>query len=155
MFSIRYISITMRIFYIDWQQHWECDWTTNIGANAHGKRTVSAKQHNCQTWQLGFQWHQRGIELVFRSLDCHNATVSQWDHFFAATFVFVVWNFTKLIWEGGGALSSSVFIFWCLVLRYLDRRGYFDVSNVALVFVYMKGTIVLCPWVPWKADLYI
>ena len=21
----------MPIFYIDWQQHWECDWTVNIG----------------------------------------------------------------------------------------------------------------------------
>ena len=34
----------MRIFYIDWQQHWECDRPINIGANAHGKRTVSTKQ---------------------------------------------------------------------------------------------------------------
>ena len=34
----------MRIFYIDWQQDLECDRTMNIGANAHGKRTVSTKQ---------------------------------------------------------------------------------------------------------------
>ena len=34
----------MQIFYIDWQQHWECDRTMNIGANAHGERTVSTKQ---------------------------------------------------------------------------------------------------------------
>ena len=35
----------MRIFYIDWQQHWECDRTMNIGANAHGgERTVSNNQ---------------------------------------------------------------------------------------------------------------
>ena len=27
----------MRIVYIDYQQHWECDRTMNIGANAHGK----------------------------------------------------------------------------------------------------------------------
>ena len=34
----------MQIFYIDWQQHWECDQTMNIGVNANGKRTVSTKQ---------------------------------------------------------------------------------------------------------------
>ena len=34
---MHYISIMMRIFYIDWQQHWECDLTMNICANAHGK----------------------------------------------------------------------------------------------------------------------
>ena len=31
----------MQIFYIDWQQHWESDRTMNIGANAHGERTLS------------------------------------------------------------------------------------------------------------------
>ena len=30
----------MRIFYIDWQQHWECDWTMNIG-----------DQQNSHKWQ--------------------------------------------------------------------------------------------------------
>ena len=44
MLSIHYISIMMRIFYIDWEQHWECDRTMNIGANAHGEWTVSTKQ---------------------------------------------------------------------------------------------------------------
>ena len=34
----------MQIFYIDWQQHWTYDRTTNIGANAHDKRAVSTKQ---------------------------------------------------------------------------------------------------------------
>ena len=34
----------MQIFYIDWQQHWECYQTMNIGVNANGKRTVSTKQ---------------------------------------------------------------------------------------------------------------
>ena len=44
MLSILYVSIIMQFFYINWQQHWECDRTMNIGANAHGKRTVSTKQ---------------------------------------------------------------------------------------------------------------
>ena len=34
----------MRIFYIDWQEHWECDRTVNIGANAYGEWTISTKQ---------------------------------------------------------------------------------------------------------------
>ena len=40
---MHYISIMMRIFYIDCQQHWECDQTMNIGANAHDEWTVSTK----------------------------------------------------------------------------------------------------------------
>ena len=74
MLLIHYISIMMQIFYIDWHQHWECDRTMNIGANAHGKWMVSNKTatsdrlNHC--WPLGFQWHRRGIELIFKSLDC-------------------------------------------------------------------------------------
>ena len=34
----------MKIFYIDWQQHWKYDRTMNIGANARDKRVVSTKQ---------------------------------------------------------------------------------------------------------------
>ena len=34
----------MRIFYIDKQQHWECDRTMNLDTYAHGERTVSTKQ---------------------------------------------------------------------------------------------------------------
>ena len=44
MLSIRYVSVMMRIFYIDWQQHWEYERTMNICVNAHGERTVSTKQ---------------------------------------------------------------------------------------------------------------
>ena len=39
----------MQIFYIDWQQHWECDQTMNIGVNANGKRTVSTKYTRFQS----------------------------------------------------------------------------------------------------------
>ena len=34
-------------------------------------------------WQLGFQWHRRGIELVFKSLDCFTKRL-----FHTATFFF-------------------------------------------------------------------
>ena len=78
--------------------------------------------------RLGFQWHRKGIELVFKS------------------YVFVVWNFTRLITRlkrvffscfflsrfGGGALSSNVFTI-CAVYWSLGRRGYFGDSNVVIV----------------------
>ena len=152
MISIHYVSIMMQIFYIDWQQHWECDRTMNIGANAHGKRTVSTKQPQLTDldlrWQLGFQWHRRGIELVFKSLDCftkrlfHSATIFLLLHMMHLLFetspgwlpgwrVFLFW-FLFLPRFGGGALSSNVFTI-CAVYWFLGRRGYFGVSNVALV----------------------
>ena len=75
-------------------EYWcKCTWRTN-GIN---KTATSDRLHDLR-WQLGFQWHRGGIELVFKSLDCftkwlfHSATI-----FFAATYVFVVWNFTRLI----------------------------------------------------------
>ena len=135
MLSIHYISIMMQIFCIDWQQHWECDWTMSIGANAHGKRTVSTKQHNWQTWQLGFQWQQKSIELVFKTLDCftmrliHSATIFVllnmfflletspgwllgWRGFFAGGGV----GMGGLPRFGGEALISNVLTIWCRIL---------------------------------------
>ena len=144
MLSTHYVSIMMPIFYIDWQQHWGCHRTVNIGdqQNSHKLRT------SVEPWQLGFQWHRRGIELVFKSLDCftkrlfHTATF-----FFAATYVFVVWNFTRLITRlkrffffffnldlvGEHSWCSSNVFTICAVYRSLGRRGYFGVSNVVLV----------------------
>ena len=77
----------MRIFYIDWQQHWKYYRTMNIGANAHGKRAVSTLKTATSDrldlrWQLGLQWHRIGIELVLQVPKLfHNATVSQCNHF--------------------------------------------------------------------------
>ena len=77
----------MRIFYVDWQQHWKYDRTMNIGANAHGKRAVSTLKTVTSDrldlrWQLGFQWHRIGRELVLQVPRLfHNATVSQCEHF--------------------------------------------------------------------------
>ena len=89
----------MRIFYIDWQLHWKYDRTMNIGANAHGKRAVSTLKTVTSDrldlrWQLDFQWHRIGMELVLQVPRLfHNATVSQCEHY---VHVFVVWNFTRL-----------------------------------------------------------
>ena len=77
----------MRIFYIDWQQHWKYDRTMNIGANAHGKQAVSTLKTVTSDrldlrWQLGFQWHRIGMELVLQVPRLfHDATVSQCEHF--------------------------------------------------------------------------
>ena len=152
MLSIHNVSIMMRIFYIDWQQHWECDRTMNIGANAHGERTVSTKQPQVwQTWPpltVGLPvtseryWASFQVTRLF-----HKASVSRCDHFFAAAYVFVVWNFTRLItrlkrffclffftsiWWGSTQLQR---IYYLRVYWSLGRRGYFGVSNVALVVV--------------------
>ena len=86
MLSIHYISIMMRIFYIDWQQHWECDRTMNIGANAHGERTVSTKQPqmtDLTPLTIGLPvtseryWASFQVTRLF-----HKVTVSKCDHFF-------------------------------------------------------------------------
>ena len=113
MLSIHYVSIMMRIFYIEWQQHWECDRTMNIGANAHGERTVSTKQPQVwQTWPpltVGLPvtseryWASFQVTRLF-----HKSTVSQCDHFFAAAYVFVVWNFTRIITR-----LKSFFVLFC------------------------------------------
>ena len=152
----------MRIFYIDWQQHWECDRTMNIGDQQ--------KSHKWQTsvdqLTVGFQWHRRCIELVFKSLDCftkrlfHTATIfccnicicclklHQADH--------KVEEFVFLPRFGGGALSSDVFTI-CAVYWSLCHRGYYGVSNVVLVYLvrglwlcntlYCSGNIVSPKWI--------
>ena len=78
MLSIHYVSIMMRIFYIDWQQHWECDRTMNIG-----------DQQNSHKWQTSVD--QLTVGLPVTSEKCwasfqvtrlfHKATVSHCNHF--------------------------------------------------------------------------
>ena len=46
-------------------EYWcKCTWRTN-GINKTAKSDTLDLR-----WQLGFQWHRGGIELVFKSLDC-------------------------------------------------------------------------------------
>ena len=136
-----HVSMMMRIFYIDWQQHWECDRTINIGANAHGKRTVSTKQPQLtdltsvsplvghpvtseRYWacfQVTRLFHSATIFCCYICICClklHRADY-QVEGFFLPRF-------------GWGPLSSNVFTI-CAVYWSLGRRGYFGVSNVALV----------------------
>ena len=142
MLSIHSVSIMMRIFYIDWKQHWKYDRTMNIGANAHGKRAVSTLKIATGDrldlrWQLGFQWHGIGIELVLQVPRLfHSATIFCC---YICTCICclklhrVGEGFFNSIWWG--PLSSNVFTI-CAVYWSLGRRGYFGVSNVALVYMY-------------------
>ena len=138
----------MRIFYIDWQQYWKYDRTMNIGANAHGKRAVSTLKIATSDrldlrWQLGFQWHGIGIELILQVPRLfHNATVSQCDHFLLLHMYMYLLFESSPGWRGfffnsiwWGPLSSNVFTI-CAVYWSLGRRGYFGVSNVVLVQYY-------------------
>ena len=112
MLSIHYVSIMMRIFYIVWQQHWECDRTMNIGANAHGERTVSTKQPQVTDLTSVDSWASSDTRKVLSYFSSH-LTVSQSDYitvrpfYFASTYVFVVWNFTRLLTR----LKSFVVVF--------------------------------------------
>ena len=121
MLSIHYISVMMWIFYIDRQQYWKCDWNVNIGTNAHhGKRTVSTKQPRVTDLTVGFQWYQRGIEVVCKSLDCFTVwLVSQCDHF-------VSLHQADYENEGGGAQLQCIY-YSMLHTELEDRQGYFDV----------------------------
>ena len=64
-------------------EYWcKCTWRTN-GIN----KTATSDRLDLR-WQLGFQWHRRGIELVFKSLDCftkwlfHSATIFLLSHMY-------------------------------------------------------------------------
>ena len=152
MLSRHYVSIMKRIFYIDWQQHWECDWTMNIGANAHDERMVSLNQPQVTYLTTVGNWASSDIGEVLTWFSSHY-TVSQCDcftvwPFFAATYIFVVWNLPRSRFFGG-ALSSNVFgaVYWSL-----GHRGYFGVSNVVLVLfsgnseqIFMKFSWYLGP----------
>ena len=101
---MHYVSIVMRIFYIDTQQYWKCHWTMDIGANAHGKRTVSTKQPQV-TVRLE-SWASNDIGKV-SSKFLHHQTISQCDCFIVRPFLAA----TKQLYEW---FSPSVRPFFCL-----------------------------------------
>ena len=123
----------MRIFYIDWQQYWKYDRTMNIGANAHGKRAVSTLKIATSDrldlrWQLGFQWHGIGIELILPSPYLvprlfHNETVSQCDHFLLLHMYMYLLFESSPGWRGffltqfGGGHSAPMYL---LFVPYTD-----------------------------------
>ena len=137
-------------------EHWcKCTWqTSGINKTATGDRL---DLH----WQLGFQWHRRGIELLSKSLDCftmrlfHSATTFR-------CYICTCICYLKLhqadyqVGEGFfylnlvGALSSNVFTIWAVYWS-LGRRGYFGVSAVVLVEVIYE---IHDDMILWKWSLY-
>ena len=145
MLLIHYVSIMIPIFYINWQQHWECDRTMNIGANTHGKRTVSTKQPQV-TDLTSVSPLTVGLPVTSERYWASFQVTRLFHSFFAATYVYVVWNFTRLITRlkyffltsiWWGSTSSNVFTI-CAVYWSLGRQGYFGVSNVALVLFWFE-----------------
>ena len=143
MLSIHYVSIMMRIFYIDWQRHWECDLTMNIGANARYQQN----SHKWQTWPpltVGLPVTSERYRSSFQVTRLfHKVTVSQCNHFICCHICICCLKLHQADYKieevfffkprfGGGALSANVFTI-CAVYWSLGRRGYFGISNVALV----------------------
>ena len=140
----------MRNFYIDWQQHWECDRTMNIGANAHGKRTVSTKQPHVtdlasvRPLTVGLPVTSERYWACFQVTRLfHSATIFLLLHIYllleTSPGSLLGWRFF-LPRFGGGELSSNVFAI-CAEYWSLGRRWYFGVSNVALVLQWWDAEI--------------
>ena len=126
--SIHSVSVMTQIFFIDCQQHWKYDRTMNTGANAHGKRAVSTLEIATSDrldlrWQLGFQWHGIGIEIVLQVPRLfHNATVSQCDHFLLLHMYMYLLFETSPGWRGFfklnfvGATELQCIYYLCRIL---------------------------------------
>ena len=113
MLLIHYVSIMMWIFYIDGQQYWKCDWTMNVGANlnAHGKQTVSTKQP--QVTDLTVEHPDIGEVLSY--------------------FFFFLGGVGGGGGWGGISSNALMHLLFGAVYQSQGRRGYLDISNVALI----------------------
>ena len=79
MLSIHYVSTMMRIFYIDWQQHWKCDRTMNIDQWSTKAPQVTDLHRPVDSWvpvTSERHWASFQVTRLF-----HKATVSHCDHF--------------------------------------------------------------------------
>ena len=157
MLSVHYVSIMMRIFYIDLQQHWGCDRTMIIGANAHGKRTVSTKQPqvtdltSVSPLTVGLpmtserHWSSFQVTRLF-----HSATIILLLH---VCLLFKTSQGSLPGWRGFfyldlvGEHSAPMYIPFAPYTDPEGRQGYFGVSNVTLVFIILvknhKCTLLL------------
>ena len=143
----------MWIIFIDWQPYWRCDWTMNIGANrnAHGKRTVSTNSINKTTTSERLDsWASRiwrGIELVFKSLDCFTVRPNffQPDRLLEwSVFHFIY--FYLFIFLGGGGGGAQLQCIWCCipmirpptVIRRFKRRSCIH-CNQCLILKFRTG----------------
>ena len=120
----------MWIIFIDWQPYWKCDWTMNIGANrnAHGKRTVSTKQPQVDSWASRL-W--RGIELVFKS-QCDQffqpGRLLEWRVFHFFIYLFIFFGCVCVCvggGGGGGGCSAPMHLLFGAVYRSQGHFMYF------------------------------
>ena len=161
--SIHSVSVMTQIFFIDCQQHWKYDRTMNTGANAHGKRAVSTLEIATSDrldlrWQLGFQWHGIGIEIVLQVPRLfHNATVSQCDHFLLLHMYMYLLFETSPGWRGFfklnfvGATELQCIYYLCRILisrpprvfRRFKRRSCCDINlvNMSECIIFSNLTI--------------
>ena len=157
MLSIHYLSIMMRIFLYRL--------ATALGMWPNSEYWWSTKQPQVTDlrWQLGFQWHGRGIELVFKSLDCFTKRLFHTATIFAATYEFVVWNFTRLItrlkrvfftsiWWGSTQLQCICYLRCTLisrpprVFRRFKRRSCYILDRSSVVLTPPILTRKHCHW---------
>ena len=155
MLSIHYVSIMMRIFYINWQQHWECDRTMNIGANAHGNRTVSTKQPQVTDLTLTSvspltvglpvtserYWACFQVTRLFHSATifcCYICICCLKLH--RADYQVEAFFYIDLVGEHSAPMSLlfAPNRYWSL-----GHRGYFGLSNVGLVWFVLQGIMLL------------
>ena len=130
MLSIHYVSIMMRIFYIDWQQHWGCHRTVNIDDQQNSHKWQTSVEPWPLPWQLGFQWHRRGIDLVFKSLDCFTKRLFHIATFFLLLHMYLLFEtspgwlqcwrglfFLTSIWWGSTQLQCIYYLRRILISR--------------------------------------
>ena len=110
------------------------------------------------SWQLGFQWHRRGIELVFKSLDCfikrlfHTATIfccnicicclklHQADHKVEEFFFF----FFTSIWWGSTQLQCINYLRHILISRPPRVFRHFKRHSCYTMWQFFRSWIMNC-----------
>ena len=171
MLSIHYVSIMMRIFYTDWQQHW------GLGMPPNREYWWSTKQPqvtDLPRWQFGFQWRRRGIELVFKSLDCftkrlfHTATffccyicicclkLHQADDYKVEEFFFCFFFNLDLVGEHSAPMYLPVYYLRLIlisrpprVFRRFKRRSCIEIQPQGKIL----SPISLCSGKMWKSNV--
>ena len=124
MFSIRYVSIMMEIFYIDWQQHWKCDWTMNIGANrnAHANEQYQQNSHRWHTWDLGCFTVRRVFltRLITRMKSFSFFFLFFFIYLFIYLFIFIIIIYLFFFLGGGGGAQLQCI---CYLVLYTDLKA--------------------------------
>ena len=127
-------------------EYWcKCTWRTNSI-----NKTATSDRLDLR-WQLGIQWHRRGIELVFKSLDCltrrlfHSSAIFLLLHMYLLLKISTGWlpgwrGFLCIIlisiWWGSTQLRCTVYL---LFAPYTDPYPTEGISafQTSLLFIYV------------------